>query len=195
MPVTKVREREGLLLRSLTAQFLSLFLVGAVFLSVFTTASFAREEKTVTPLRIGAEFPDFVLPDADGRAVSLDDFRGKAILLSFWSCHTDTCYTSVRVIEALLGEYGSLGLVAPTVCSEVPPALEKNSYAGLLERCGTGQVVLIDKDQALTERLGITEFPTTYLIDRNYTVWEVIEGVPPLMGEEFGAMVRSLVNE
>ncbi len=116
-------------------------------------------------------------------------------MLSFWSCHTDTCYTSVRVIEALLGEYASLGLVAPTVCSEVPPALEKNSYAGLVERCGTGQVVLIDRERKLTERLGIREFPTTYLIDRNFTVWEIIEGVSPLMGEEFRALVRSLVVE
>jgi hypothetical protein len=77
----------------------------------------------------------------------------------------------------------------------VPPALEKNSYAGLLERCGTGQVVLIDRDSELTEKLGIREFPTTYLIDRKYTIWAVIEGVPPLMGEDFRGLVQSLVVE
>ena len=155
----------------------------------------ALEESSATIPGPGDEFPGFVLPDADNRSVGLTDFRGKAILLSFWSCHTDTCYSSVRVIEGLLKEYAPRGLVAPTVCSEVPPALVKNSYAGLLERCGTGQIVLIDKDQALTKRLGIKEFPTTYLIDRQYTIWKVIEGVQPLMEEEFGAMVRSLVNE
>ena len=170
-------------------------MAATLFFVVTYGPSRAAEETSTAPPGVGGEFPGFVLPDVDNGAVSLSDFRGKAIMLSFWSCHTDTCYTSVRVIEALLVEYASLGLVAPTVCSEVPPALEKNSYAGLVERCGTGQVVLIDRDRELTERLGISEFPTTYLIDRNYTVWAVIEGVPSLMGEEFRALVRSLVVE
>jgi peroxiredoxin len=176
-------------------KILPALMTATLLLVVPHSPSHALEEASAPVPGVGGEFPGFVLPDAENRAVALSDFRGKAILLSFWSCHTDTCYTSVRVIEALLKEYGSLGLVAPTVCSEVPPALAKNSYAGLLKRCGTGQIVLIDRDMELTERLGIREFPTTYLIDRNYTIWEVIEGVPPLMGEEFRALVRSLVME
>jgi peroxiredoxin len=176
-------------------KILPALVMAAVLLVVPHSLSHALEKSAAGVPEVGGEFPGFLLPDADNKAVGLTDFRGKAILLSFWSCHTDTCYTSVRVLEALLKEYAPQGLVAPTVCSEVPPALEKNSYAGLLERCGTGQVVLIDKDQALTKRLGIKEFPTTYLIDRQYTIWKVIEGVQPLMEEEFGAMVRSLVNE
>lgn len=171
------------------------FLTVIVLLSVFSAPSFAQEGTTAAPPLPGAEFPDFVLPDVDGKAVSLSDFRGKAILLSFWSCYTDTCFTSVRVIEGLLKEYAPQGLVAPTVCSEVPLALEKNSYAGLLERCGTGQVVLIDKEMELKDRLGITEFPTTYLIDRNYVIWKIITGIRPIMDEEFQALVRSLVTE
>jgi len=176
-------------------KILPALMTATLLLVVFHSPSHALEEAPATVPGIGGEFPGFVLPDSDNRAVGLSDFRGKAILLSFWSCHTDTCYTSVRVIEGLLKEYAPQGLVAPTVCSEVPPALEKNNYAGLLERCGTGQIVLIDRDQALTKKLGIKEFPTTYLIDRHYTIWKVIEGVQPLMEEEFGAMVRSLVNE
>jgi peroxiredoxin len=127
--------------------------------------------------------------------VSLKDFKGKAILLSFWSCYTDTCFTSVRVIEDLLKEYADRGLVAPPICSDVPAALEQDGYAGLLKRCGTGQIVLIDKDMQLTKKFGITEFPTTYLIDRNYVVWQVLTGVRPLMTEDFRALVKSFVSE
>jgi len=176
-------------------KILPALLVATLFLAVPRSPSHALEETPAAPARAGVEFPAFILPDVDNRAVALSDFRGKAIMLSFWSCHTDTCYSSVRVIESLLKEFASLGLVAPTICSEVPPALEKNNYSGLLKHCSTGQVVLIDRDKELTESLGIREFPTTYLIDRNYTVWKVIEGVPPLMGEEFRDLVRFLVIE
>ena len=33
--------------------------------------------------RVGEEFPDFTLPDLQGRAVSLFDFRGQRVLLTF----------------------------------------------------------------------------------------------------------------
>jgi peroxiredoxin len=151
-------------------------------------------EEAVAPVR-GSAFPEFSLPDVSGRQVSLKDFKGKAILLSFWSCYTDTCFTSVRVIEELLKQYSDRGLVAPTVCSEVPAGLENNGYEGLLKRCGMGQIVLIDKDRQLTKTFGITEFPTTFLIDRNYVVWEVLNGVHPLMTEDFRALVKSFVSE
>ncbi len=170
-------------------------LAGFLCVAGICAPSLAAERAGAGTLEVGGEFPGFVLPGVDGKEVALSDFRGKAILLSFWSCYTDTCFTAVRVIESLLQEYASQDLVAPTVCSEVPPALEKNDYSALLKRCSTGQVVLVDKDRKVTEGLGITEFPTTYLIDRDYTIWKVIQGIQPLMEEDFRALVRSLVTE
>ena len=144
---------------------------------------------------VGREFPDFTLPDADGREVSISDFRGKVIMLSFWSCYTDTCFTSVRIIEGLIKDFSSRGLVAPTVCSEIPPALEKNSYAELIKRCGVGQIILIDAGKEMKGRLHIRKFPTTFLIGRDFLVRETIKGVPLLMREEFREAVRALVEE
>ena len=155
----------------------------------------APAAKPPVPPAVGSRFPDFTLPGVDGKPVSLSDFKGKAIMLSFWSCYTDTCFTSVRVMEELLKEHSASGLVAPTVCVEVPPALANDRYAGLLEKCGTGQIVLIDKEMAVAKKLGITEFPTTYLIDRDYAVWQAITGVRPLMTEDFRVLVKSLVSD
>ena len=62
----------------------------------------AFERLTSVQPKIGVEFPAFTLPDSEGREVSLEDFRGKVILLSFWSCYTDTCFSSVSIIERLI---------------------------------------------------------------------------------------------
>jgi len=173
----------------------SAFLAAAALMTALVTSVPAQAGDDTGLPTLGREFPDFFLPDVEGRNVTLNDFKGKAIILSFWSCYSDSCFTSVRVIEELLKEYSSRGLVAPTVCSEVPPALAKNSYADLLKRCGMGQIVLIDKDMALTKRFGIVEFPSTYLIDRNHVVWKILIGVHPLMTEDFRLLVKSLVTE
>lgn len=45
----------------------------------------ARVPSTPTALRVGEPPPDFTLPDADGRPVSLADFRGKKpVVLVFY---------------------------------------------------------------------------------------------------------------
>ena len=104
----------------------------------------AAELEVAEPVEVGATAPDFTLPDTAGAQVRLSDFAGKAILLTFWSCYTDTCFTTVKVFEELLAKLGPLGLVAPTVCEEIPPALAADNYAGLLQRCSTGQKILVD---------------------------------------------------
>jgi len=161
-------------------------------LSAPGTAFNLRQE---TRPEVGREFPDLTLPDVDGREVSISEFRGKVIMLSFWSCYTDTCFTSVRIIEGLIEDFSSQGLVAPTVCLEIPVALEKNSYAELVKRCGAGQIILIDAKKELKGRLKIRQFPTTFLIGRDFLVREKIKGVPPLMRKEFREAVRALVVE
>ena len=176
-------------------QTLTRCLAGALLLIACAPPVQAQTGGVADRPRRGASVPNFALPDTEGRLVSLNGFPGRAIVLSFWSCHTDTCFTSVRVFEELLREHSSRGLVAVTVCSEVPPALEKDGYAGLLRQCGTGQTVLIDKNRELTKRFGIVEFPTTYLIDRNLVVWEMLSGVRPLMADDFRLLVKSLVAE
>jgi peroxiredoxin len=174
----------------------STLLAGVLLAAALVTPAAAQDGAPAAGMpALGTRFPNISLPDVNGAAVSLADFQGKAVLLSFWSCYTDTCFTSVRVLDDLLKEYSSRGLVAPTICSEVPPALAQNGYSGLLKQCGTGQVVLIDKDMALTKSLGIVEFPTTYLVDRNRVVWKVITGVRPLLGDDFRQLVKSLVME
>jgi len=68
------------------AAWLVLALTGAVLVAgAFFNFVVARVPDTPTPLRVGERPPDFTLPDASGRAVSLADFRGrKPVVLVFY---------------------------------------------------------------------------------------------------------------
>ena len=92
MPLTALR-----LLRSLRlpAAALCLALVGA-------SAPAGAQEEPFRPLVQGEAPPDFALPDTSGRTVRLSDFRGRAILLTFVSCYTDTCLTVLTDLEPLV---------------------------------------------------------------------------------------------
>jgi cytochrome oxidase Cu insertion factor (SCO1/SenC/PrrC family) len=57
-------------------------------LGAWTNFVVARIPATPTALRVGARPPDFTLPDALGRPVSLADYRGKKpVLLVFYRGH------------------------------------------------------------------------------------------------------------
>ena len=67
-------------------------------------------------------------------------------------------------------------------------------YADLQKRCGAGQVILLDESKSVAHRLEIKKFPRTYLIGKDYLVKERIDGIPPLMRDEFTEKVRALVQ-
>jgi cytochrome oxidase Cu insertion factor (SCO1/SenC/PrrC family) len=61
---------------------LSLLLLGA---GVWVNAVVARVPDTPVAFRVGERAPDFTLPDADGRPVTLADYRGqKPVVLIFY---------------------------------------------------------------------------------------------------------------
>jgi len=142
----------------------------------------------------GVEAPDFTLADTGGKNVSLSDFKGKVILLTFWSCFSDTCFTTVKVFEDLLARLGPLGLVAPTVCEEIPPALAADNYAGLLQRCSIGQKVLLDPNREVRGRYRIHQLPTSILIGPDLKVVEVLRGVSPLFDPALHKRIENLVR-
>jgi len=166
----------------------------AVVAVVFLAAAPASAAETVERVAVGAAAPNFTLSDTGGKAVSLSDFTGKVILLTFWSCHTDTCFTTVKVFEDLLARLGPLGLVAPTVCEEIPPALAADNYAGLLQRCSTGQKVLLDPQREVRQRYRVGQLPTSILIGPDMTVLEIVKGVPPLRDPALHERIEKLVN-
>ena len=179
----------------LLGRFRRLAAAVAVGLMIATPAPApAADAENFESVAAGGQAPDFTLVDTAGKNVSLSDFGGKVILLTFWSCYTDTCFTTVKVFEDLLARLGPLGLVAPTICEEIPPALAADNYAGLLERCSIGQKVLLDPNREVRGRYRIHQLPTSILIGPDLKVVEIVRGVPPLRYPAFHARVEKLVR-
>jgi peroxiredoxin len=165
----------------------------ALLLAVAARPAAAAIVEIVEPVE-GSTAPDFTLPDTAGAQVRLSDFAGKAILLTFWSCYTDTCFTTVKVFEELLAKLGPLGLVAPTVCEEIPPGLAADNYAGLLQRCSTGQKILVDAQREVRGRYRVRQLPTSIVIGPDLKILEIVRGVPPLRDPAFHGRLEQLVR-
>ena len=149
------------------------------------------------PPEVGKALNNFELFDPLEVKHNLSDYRGKVFLLSFWSCYTDSCFTSVQVIDDYLEEFHDRGFVVLTVCSEIPPSLTEQDYAGLLNRCSKGQTMLIDADKAVTDRyrLHASSLPVSYLVGSDYLVREIVQGVKRLHEQGFRKKIIKLLDE
>jgi peroxiredoxin len=107
--------------------------------------------------------PDFTLPDRHGRPVRLQDFRGKAVVLNFWSITCPPCLEEMPTLEELAEmaeDWPDVEVVTISTdagWADVAPALSPN----------TRLTVLFDPEKKVVEgQFGTELYPETWLIDR-----------------------------
>jgi peroxiredoxin len=62
-------------------------------------------------IEAGAKAPEFTLPDQDGRAVSLADFRGRTVVLAFYPADfSPVCTDQLSVYQEVLDEFEQRGV-------------------------------------------------------------------------------------
>lgn len=77
-------------------------------------------------LAAGDPAPDFTLPDADGRSVSLSDYRGRRVVVYFYpAAGTPGCTTQACDFRDSLTEFGEAGLDVVAISPDVAPELAR----------------------------------------------------------------------
>jgi peroxiredoxin len=122
---------------------------------------------------VGDPFPDFRLPDLQGRTKTPGDMQGSAMtVVVFWTGDRLVADDQLRYLDEHVGPYADLGVraVAIYVGRNVEDARQAVNALQLRTP------VLLDRDRALFSRVGRNHFPRTYLLDRDGRIlWFDIE--------------------
>ncbi|MES2827484.1 MAG: TlpA disulfide reductase family protein [Bacteroidota bacterium] len=65
----------------------------------------SKMQEQVAKLMVSEQSPAFVLKDADGKTVSLSDFKGKTIVLDFWATWCGPCKRSFPAMQMAVNKY------------------------------------------------------------------------------------------
>jgi peroxiredoxin len=114
--------------------------------------------------RIGYEAADFTLPDLQGRAVHLSDFRGKVVFLNLWATWCPPCRMEMPNMESLYKRLGSRDFIMLAVAEDEGGAAAVGPF---VREVGLSFPVLLDPEATLSPRYGATGYPETFIIDRN----------------------------
>ena len=123
---------------------------------------------------VGYLAPDFKLVDLAGREVRLSDYRGRPVLLNFWT-YCDLCKEELPYIQAVYDDREALvpdlAVLAVNVSQPADQVEEFVGYNGFTFE------FLIDTWATAASDYYINEIPTTFFIDRNGVIQDVHVGL------------------
>lgn len=114
----------------------------------------------------GKTAPDFRLEDMNGNEVILSDFRGRAVLLNFWTTWCPACVAEMPYLQQAYDRLSPKGVTVLAVdIAENPETVRK-----FLTSHNYTLPVLLDRDSAVSQEYRITGLPTSFIIDAEGTV-------------------------
>ena len=116
--------------------------------------------------------PDFSLPDLGGRTHTLSDFRGKPVLLVFWTAESSVCREQLVVFERMARE----GLKVLTVSVGDPRGIGNRYSFPILRGSDDVSAVYNILYRTLFDRRRDLDLPTSFLIDDGGEIVKVYQG-------------------
>lgn len=122
--------------------------------------------------------PDFELSDMSGKKVKLSDFRGKTVILNFW---TKTCRPCLEEMPSLANLARMIekrsDVVLLTVSTDSGPEDVRDTLRAILRTEQPPFPVLFDPESNVVgDAFGTTLFPETWIIDKKGTIRARFDG-------------------
>ncbi len=113
---------------------------------------------------LGAVAQDFSLEDLEGNLISLSDYSGKIIMLSYLTAYCHTCQEKVPIINRIQRENKDLQIIGIAIANdrEETEEFKKKYHAEFM--------LLPDPQQEMFKKYFVTNVPLIDLIDRTGTI-------------------------
>ncbi len=132
------------------------------------TATATAGGETVADLR-GKPAGVFTLTSSTGKRVSLNDYKGKPVLLNFWATWCTPCKVEMPWFEDFQKKYAAQGLqvVGINEDDDAQSAEVKDQIKKTLERTGVDYTILMSDKSVGDAYGGLDVLPATFFIDRS----------------------------
>ena len=162
---------------------------GAVALA--TAAALLFGPSIPEPVGRGSRAPDFSLPRLEGGRVSLEELRGRVVLVNFWATWCKPCEDEMPAMQHLYRELAGDGFELLAVSVDDQAA----DVQAFVERLGIGFPVLLDPDESTARAYQTYRYPETLLIGRDGVVVERFVGPRDWDAAPYVERIRRMLEE
>jgi thiol-disulfide isomerase/thioredoxin len=137
----------------------------------------------------GGTTPALALADLDGRRHTLEDYRGKVVLLNFWATWCEPCLAEMPSMQTLERRLAgrSFAILA------VNHGESRTKVADFTRRLTVGFPVLLDPNTEAPRAWRVRVLPASFLVDASGRVRYSVVGEMDWAGESAVETVRRLV--
>ena len=146
------------------------------------------------PVEVGSRAPSFVARTVDGTGAvrTLDDYRGKVVVLNVWATWCAPCIVEMPSFERLHRQFpnSDLRVVAVSIDDYVGADSVRNYAKGL----GLTFEILLDSTHTIDRIYQVTGYPETFVIARDGTIRKKWIGPADWSSAANVALVRDLLE-
>ncbi len=136
--------------------------------------------------------PSFSLKDLKGNAVSLEDYKGKIVVMVFWATWCDPCREEMPTLKKLYKLYQDKGLAVLGISIDRSNGKRVKSF---VEEAGLTYPILMDEDQSVRKKYQVEALPTSHLIGRDGKCLGFISGQRDWGSEEALKLISELLQD
>ena len=122
--------------------------------------------------RVGEEAPAFTLISIDGEEVSLDDYRGTPVLVTFWASWCRPCRQEFPILRDALAERPGEFEVVGVMYEDLP-----RDARAFMEETGATWPAVEDPGGKVARAFGVAGIPQTFFIDADGVLRERAFGI------------------
>jgi thiol-disulfide isomerase/thioredoxin len=138
-------------------------------------------------LEIGRPAPTFDLNDLNGHKISLDQYKGKVVMLDFWATWCNPCRRTMPLLENLQKEY-----VDTMVLLAINLQDSADVVKDFMREQNLHSQVLLDTEGTVGQTYGAEEIPMQVLIDKQGIVRDVMIGYNSSLSSRLRAEIVKL---
>lgn len=147
-------------------------LAGACIAIVFFVWQFNGESK---PVQAGDQFLDIELDVYKGSSASFSDYQDDVLVLNVWASWCEPCIREMPALMELEEDYRNKGVSVITVNSQ-SKELRPEDAIEFIEEQDLTLPVFFDSEGVFMQAFKPSSLPTTYIIDQNNVVTDVLVG-------------------
>ena len=129
---------------------------------------------------IGDYAPKFALTDLNKKTVSLDDYKGKKVILNFWATWCPPCVNEMPLLQEIHTSHSSplfkRGEKGDFVVIGINYNEDYDRVKKFISEKGVTFTILIDSDLKVSMDYGVIGLPVTFFIDREGRIKEKFKG-------------------
>lgn len=148
------------------------------------------------PRDAGTAAPAYSATSLAGDTVSLEDYRGRVVLLNIWATWCAPCIREMPALERLHRTLSAEGLSVVAVSVDAStPGLGAADVRGFVDELGLTFTVLLDPGGEIERLFRVGGLPMTFLIDREGRVLERVVGAREWDDPEITAGLREILDD